>query len=155
MIMASGKENLREDAILVEGAREERPEAFRRIIGKYQNDIFDLCLRMTGSRQDAEDISQEAFLKLYQHLSRYREGHTLSNWLYTIALTFAGAGSGKRGYSSFSHSTGQYRKTGRRGLGNSRRRTRSPTRPWRGRSPNAASRRWWRPCPRRSGRPSA
>ncbi|MBI5245293.1 MAG: sigma-70 family RNA polymerase sigma factor [Elusimicrobia bacterium] len=84
--MTSDKESTREDAGLIEDARKERPEAFRRIIEKYQNDIFDLCLRMTGSRQDAEDITQEAFLKLYQHLARYKEGHKLSNWLYTIAL---------------------------------------------------------------------
>jgi RNA polymerase sigma-70 factor (ECF subfamily) len=84
--MASDIEGLRDDAALVDDARQEHPNAFRRIIDKHQNDIFDLCLRMTGSRQEAEDITQEAFLKLYEHLSRYKEGHKLSNWLYTIAL---------------------------------------------------------------------
>jgi len=84
--MASDMESLREDAALVEDARQESPNAFRRIIEKHQNDIFDLCLRMTGSRQEAEDVTQEAFLKLYEHLFRYKEGHKLSSWLYTIAL---------------------------------------------------------------------
>ena len=79
-------EDAAEDARLIEESLAGDERAFRQIIRKYQNGIFDLSLRMTGSRPDAEDIAQETFLRLYQHLGDYKKEHKLSNWIYTIAL---------------------------------------------------------------------
>src|SRR5690348_14120385 len=60
--------------------------AFRRLVEKYKTYIFDLCWRVTLNEQDAADLTQETFLKLFTHLKDYRPGKKLANWLYTIAL---------------------------------------------------------------------
>ncbi|MCX5787570.1 MAG: sigma-70 family RNA polymerase sigma factor [Elusimicrobia bacterium] len=75
-----------EDCRLIRETLDGRPDAFRRLIEKHQDVVFDLCLRMLGSMQDAEDAAQETFLTVYRHLPEYRPQHKLSNWLYTIAL---------------------------------------------------------------------
>ncbi len=61
-------------------------DAFRRLMEKYQDYIFDLCFRVLANAQDAEDAAQETFLQFYRNLSRYKTEFKLSNWLYTIAL---------------------------------------------------------------------
>ncbi|MBI4422865.1 MAG: RNA polymerase sigma factor [Elusimicrobia bacterium] len=76
----------REDALLASQAARGDRDAFRRLIEKHQDLVYDLCLRMMGNVQDAEDMAQDAFVLLYRHLRDYREGHKVSNWLYTIAL---------------------------------------------------------------------
>lgn len=75
-----------EDLDLIAQAGQGRPQAFRRLMEKYQDLVYDLCLRMLGRPQDAEDVAQETFLTLYRHLSDYRKGGKLSNWLYTVAI---------------------------------------------------------------------
>lgn len=84
--MISNQENVTEELSLIHQTLQGNPEAFRKIIEKHQNYIYDLCMRMLNHRQDAEDISQETFLRLYQHLPQYKVGYKLSNWIYTIAL---------------------------------------------------------------------
>lgn len=75
-----------EDSKLVALALHGNKDAFRILVERHQDAVYDLCLRMLGSRQDAEDVTQETFLALYRHLGDYRSEHKLSNWLYTIAL---------------------------------------------------------------------
>ncbi|MBI4657109.1 MAG: RNA polymerase sigma factor [Elusimicrobia bacterium] len=61
-------------------------EAFKPLVEKYQNRLYDLALRMTGNIHEAEDIAQTAFIKAYASLKLYNTAHDFSNWLYTIAL---------------------------------------------------------------------
>ncbi len=56
------------------------------LIDRYQSPIYNLCYRMTGSSEDAADLTQEAFLKAFQNLSDYQPKHKFFSWLYTIAL---------------------------------------------------------------------
>lgn len=74
------------DADLIAQALGGRPEAFRTLIERYQDPIYDLCFRMLGGSEDAEDVTQDVFVLLYRHLKDYKPDHKLSNWLYTIAL---------------------------------------------------------------------
>lgn len=80
------KDDDSEDAKLIALTLDGHSESFRALIEKYKDPIYDLCLRMMGNVQDAEDVSQDAFILLYRHLHQYRPGHKVSNWLYTIAL---------------------------------------------------------------------
>ncbi len=74
------------DGADVQAALQGDQDAFRRLVEKYHSYIFGLCRRVTLNEQDAADLTQEAFLKLYTHLKDYKPGQKLSNWLYTIAL---------------------------------------------------------------------
>ena len=51
---------------------------------RYQNYVFTLALRFTKNREDAEEVSQDIFIKAYRSLSDFRGAAKFSTWLYTI-----------------------------------------------------------------------
>ncbi|HWI62006.1 MAG TPA: RNA polymerase sigma factor [Symbiobacteriaceae bacterium] len=60
-------------------------EAFAELVRQYQPQVLALCLRMTGSRDDAADVAQQAFIQAYRHLDRYDPDQPFRPWLYKIA----------------------------------------------------------------------
>ncbi len=56
-----------------------------RLVEQFQGMVFGLCLRMLGHRQDAEDITQEVFLRTFRHLRHWDQARPLRPWLLTIA----------------------------------------------------------------------
>ncbi len=60
-------------------------DAFARIVKAYQRPVYNLAYRMLGSAQEAEDASQEAFIRVYTRLETYDAGRKLSSWLLSIA----------------------------------------------------------------------
>lgn len=58
--------------------------AFEHLVHAYEKTVYNLALRSLGNRQDAEDVTQEAFLKAYRSLSSYRGDSKFSVWLYRI-----------------------------------------------------------------------
>jgi RNA polymerase sigma-70 factor, ECF subfamily len=60
--------------------------AFAVLVDAYAKPIFNLAFRMTGSRQDADDLAQETFLRAYRKLNRFNPEKKFFTWLYTIAL---------------------------------------------------------------------
>ncbi len=58
--------------------------AFESIVREYEKNVYNLALRMSGDREDALDISQEAFLKAYHSLRSFRGDSKFSVWLYRI-----------------------------------------------------------------------
>lgn len=61
-------------------------QAYAHIINKYKNPLYAVILRMTRNPQDAQDFVQEAFLKIYRQLGKYKETGTFSSWLYRVAV---------------------------------------------------------------------
>lgn len=60
-------------------------DAFRDLVDLYKDRIYSLAFRMLGSREDAEDVAQETFIRFYTHMHRYNEAYHLSTWLFRIA----------------------------------------------------------------------
>ena len=60
---------------------------FAQLVERYQNYVFTLVLRFTDSREDAEEISQDIFVKAYRSLADFRGESKFSTWLYTIVRT--------------------------------------------------------------------
>ena len=58
--------------------------AFEEIVRAYEKNVYNLALRMTASREDALDLSQEAFLKAYSSMHTFRGESKFSVWLYRI-----------------------------------------------------------------------
>ena len=58
--------------------------AFEGIVREYEKNVYNIALRMSGSREDALDISQEAFIKAYHALPSFRGESKFSVWLYRI-----------------------------------------------------------------------
>ena len=59
-------------------------QAFAGLVNRYQNYVFTLALRMVKSREDAEEVAQDAFIKAYKYLANFRGASKFSTWLYTI-----------------------------------------------------------------------
>lgn len=64
-------------------------ESFAVLVHRYQRPIYNMMLRMTGHPEDATDLTQEAFLKVYENLERFRPNGRFFPWLYTIGLNLA------------------------------------------------------------------
>ena len=73
------------DLYLVEQARRGDKEAFSYLMEKYEKKVFSLALRICGQREEAEDLAQEIFLKVYQKLKTYQGEAAFSTWLYRVA----------------------------------------------------------------------
>ncbi|MEB3103746.1 RNA polymerase sigma factor SigW [Ferviditalea candida] len=59
--------------------------AFSELVDLYTDKIFHLANRMLGNRQEAEDIVQETFLRVYKNLGKYDPNQKFSTWIYRIA----------------------------------------------------------------------
>ena len=60
--------------------------AFEPLVKNYQRMIDSVCFRMTGSLEEAEDLSQATFVRAYRNLSQFRGEAKFSSWLYQIAV---------------------------------------------------------------------
>src|SRR4030095_14366155 len=61
--------------------------AYAELVNRYQAYVFTLVLRMIKSREDAEEVSQDVFIKAYRSLADFRGESKFSTWLYTIVTT--------------------------------------------------------------------
>ncbi|HIR72399.1 MAG TPA: RNA polymerase sigma factor [Candidatus Coprenecus pullicola] len=64
-------------------------DLFRQIVDAHGGMILAVLYRMTGNREDAEDMAQETFVKAYFSLGKYRGESSISTWLYSIAYHLA------------------------------------------------------------------
>jgi RNA polymerase sigma-70 factor, ECF subfamily len=60
-------------------------EAFTQLVETYQRPVYNLCYRMLGDANEAEDASQETFLRVYKNIKRYDHKRPFSTWLLSIA----------------------------------------------------------------------
>jgi RNA polymerase sigma-70 factor, ECF subfamily len=62
--------------------------AFSNLVEAYQRPVFNLCYRMLGNAEDAEDAAQETFLRAYQSIRRYDRSRPFSTWLLSIGAHY-------------------------------------------------------------------
>jgi RNA polymerase sigma-70 factor (ECF subfamily) len=63
--------------------------AFNELVDRYKNRLMNVIGRMLSSHEEAEDIVQETFVRVYQHRQSFNFQHCFSTWIYTIALNLA------------------------------------------------------------------
>ena len=73
------------DSELVEIVRNSNQERYGEIIERYQGKLFAYLFRLIGSRDEAQDILQDVFLKAYRNLQSYDTARKFSSWIYRIA----------------------------------------------------------------------
>lgn len=61
-------------------------QTYANIIDHYKNPLYATILRMTKNPHDAQDLLQEAFIKVYQQLEKYDKKGSFSSWLYRVAI---------------------------------------------------------------------
>lgn len=76
------------DLVLIERARAGDLDAFNGLVDLYQRQVYNLCFRMLGNREAAEDATQETFLSAYRRLGDFRGGQFRS-WLLRIATNIS------------------------------------------------------------------
>src|ERR1051326_4065754 len=73
------------EAELVRATLAGDPRAFEQIVQAHSRRVFNFLHQMTRQRQDAEDLTQQTFLKAFNHLARFDPTRPFINWLLTIA----------------------------------------------------------------------
>ncbi len=74
------------DFVVVRRVQEGDVAAFDRLILKYRARIFGVIYNLTSNREDASDLSQEAFIKAFQSINRFQGQSSFFTWLYKIAV---------------------------------------------------------------------
>lgn len=74
------------DEFLVSRCLNGHGEAFEQIVNRYQKTVFNLALRMTRDYDDADDLAQTVFVKVYENLKRYNRRHKFYSWIYRITI---------------------------------------------------------------------
>ena len=77
------------DADVAALAMQGRESAFRELVRRYERPVFSLIFRMVRDRETAEDLAQDTFIKVLNHIDRYRPEFKLSSWLFKIANNVA------------------------------------------------------------------
>lgn len=77
------------DADVVRLAQQGRELAFRELVRRYERPVFSLVYRMVRDRETAEDLAQDSFIKVLNHIDRYSPEFKFSSWLFKIANNVA------------------------------------------------------------------
>ena len=77
------------DADVVALAQRGREDAFRELVRRYERPVFSLVFRMVRDTATAEDLAQDAFIKVLSHLDKYNPEFKFSSWLFKIANNVA------------------------------------------------------------------
>jgi len=75
-----------EDEALVRRAQGGDEAAFEELVRRHEGEVFRVCRRMLGSREDAMDAAQDTFVRVYRALPRFRGEAAFRTWVYGIAL---------------------------------------------------------------------
>jgi RNA polymerase sigma factor (sigma-70 family) len=75
-----------DDAGLVRACLGGRPEAVQQLVERFQAEVFGLCVRLLHHRHDAEDVTQEVFLRVFRSLRRWDPARPLRPWVLGIAV---------------------------------------------------------------------
>jgi RNA polymerase sigma-70 factor (ECF subfamily) len=77
--------NEAEGRLLIEQIKMGQKNAFKELVEKYKKPLYFFCYRLCGNHADAEDLSQEVFIKVYQKIGQFREEAKIQTWIYRIA----------------------------------------------------------------------
>ena len=77
------------DDILIAQVLKGDNAAFRMLVERHQNLVFTIAFRITGKREEAEEVAQDVFLKVYNNLAGFEGTAKFSSWLYRIAYNTA------------------------------------------------------------------
>ena len=74
----------KKDIFYIEQVLEGNINAFSHLVDLHKDKAFNLALRIAGNREEAEEIAQDAFLKAYRSLGKFKRHSSFSTWLYRI-----------------------------------------------------------------------
>jgi RNA polymerase sigma-70 factor (ECF subfamily) len=92
---------------LILAAQSGEVDAFEAIYEAHRGRVYGLCLRMTGNRAQAEDLTQDSFVRAWEKLDTFRGASTFSTWLYRLTVNVVLGELRKRGDRQKEHPEGE------------------------------------------------
>jgi len=86
---SDAEESGEDEKLLVQRARKGDLEAYDQLVRKYQERVYGTLYNMTANHEDANDLTQEAFIKAFQALKSFKGGSSFYTWVYRIAVNRA------------------------------------------------------------------
>jgi RNA polymerase sigma-70 factor (ECF subfamily) len=80
--------NLTEQELII-GLKQKDEEAFRELVSTRQNLVFNTVLGFLQNQEDAEDVSQDVFIKILESIGQFKGESALSTWVYRVSVTSA------------------------------------------------------------------
>src|SRR5919106_134808 len=74
------------DCDLIQRARRGETEAFGELVTRYQTSVFNVCYRLLHERAEAEDMSQESFIRAHERLNTFDEERPFGPWIRRVAV---------------------------------------------------------------------
>ena len=74
---------------LIEGCKAQRPSAQRELYARFSGQLFATAIRHTNAREDAEDVLQDSFVKIFKHIKSYRQDFSFEGWMRRIVINTA------------------------------------------------------------------
>lgn len=75
-----------EEAKIIEHLKNDDKFIYKYVYDQYVRMVFNVCLKMSGSKEEAEDAAQEVFIKVFNSINSFRADSKLSTWIYRIAV---------------------------------------------------------------------
>ena len=79
----------RTEALLIENLREGDMTALAILVEKYKRLVYRIAIQITRNHEDADDVMQDTFLKVYESIHSFRKEATFETWLYRIVVNHA------------------------------------------------------------------
>jgi len=83
-LMSFEKTEERDDRALVDASRQGDSSAFEELVARKSGKVYGLCYRVIGNSEDAKDIAQLVFIKLWENLEKYDPAYAFDTWLYRM-----------------------------------------------------------------------
>lgn len=83
---AAKAESRKFDQALIVAVKEGDPDAFPKLVLKYQRQVYNHCLRMVNDEEESYDLTQEVFLKVFRKIKNYEHTYSFYTWLYRITV---------------------------------------------------------------------
>lgn len=77
------------EKLLIKNLKKGQEDAFRQIVEEYGNRLLRTCYLILKDREEAEDVVQETFIKVFQKMDSFKENSGFYTWIYTIALNLS------------------------------------------------------------------
>lgn len=77
------------EKLLIKELKKGKEAAYRQIVTDYGNKLMKTCFLMLGSMEEAEDVVQETFIKVFEKIESFRENSGLYTWIYKIAINLS------------------------------------------------------------------
>ena len=95
------KWNEYDEAHIIQDVLEGKTSRYEYFLDKYGQQVFTLIVRIVASQEDAEELTQDTFLKAFRHLSSFKAESNFSTWIYRIAYNTAISAVRKKKYDLF------------------------------------------------------